>query len=57
MSSELPPTEYFEGIKFNPDFYQSSSSDYLTATTGKKIFLSYPVAQDRYQKMPRPRPT
>ena len=45
MSSELPPTEYFSGIDFNPSFYQSSSSDSLTATTGKKLFLSYPVAQ------------
>ena len=45
MSSELPTTEYFSGIDFNPDFYQSSSSDSLTSTTGKKIFLSYPVAQ------------
>ena len=45
MSSELPPTEYFTNIDFNPSFYQSSSSDSLTATTGKKIFLSYPVAQ------------
>ena len=45
MSSELPPTEYFTNIYFNPSFYQSSSSDALTATTGKKIFLSYPVAQ------------
>jgi hypothetical protein len=45
MSSEIPPTYYFNGISFNPDFYQSSSDDYLTATTGKKIFLSYPFAQ------------
>ena len=45
MSSELPPTEYFSGINFNPDFFQSSSTDSLTATTGKKIFLSYPTAQ------------
>ena len=45
MSSEIPPTYYFDNISFNPDFYQSSSDDYLTATTGKKIFLSYPYAQ------------
>ena len=45
MSAELPPTEYFTNIDFNPSFYQSSSSDSLTATTGKKLFLSYPVAQ------------
>jgi hypothetical protein len=43
--SELPPTYYFSGITFNSDFYQSSSSDYLTATTGKKIFLTFPYAQ------------
>ena len=45
MSSEIPPTYYFDNIVFNSDFYQSSSDDYLTATTGKKIFLSYPYAQ------------
>ena len=45
MASELPPTEYFSGITFNPEFYQSTSSDYLTASTGKKYFLSYPTAQ------------
>jgi hypothetical protein len=45
MSTESPPTDYFNGITFNPDFYQSTSSDYLTATDGKKIFLSYPTAQ------------
>ena len=45
MSSELPPTDYFTGISFNPDFYQSTSSDYLTASTGKSYFLSYPTAQ------------
>ena len=43
--SELPPTYYFSGITFNPNFYQSSSSEYLTASTGKKYFLSYPIAQ------------
>ena len=45
MASEIPPTYYFDNISFNPDFYQSSSDDYLTATTGKKIFLSFPYAQ------------
>ena len=45
MASELPPTDYFTGISFNPDFYQSTSSDYLTASTGKSYFLSYPTAQ------------
>ena len=45
MSSESPPTDYFNGISFNKSFYQSSSDDYLTASTGKKIFLSYPIAQ------------
>ena len=45
MSSEIPPTDYFTGITFNPDFYQSSSSDYLTASTGQNYFLTYPTAQ------------
>ena len=45
MSAEIPPTEYFSGITFNKDFYQSTSSDYLTASTGKNYFLSYPTAQ------------
>ena len=45
MSSEIPPTVYFDGITFNPDFYQSTSSDYLTPSTGKSYFLSYPTAQ------------
>ncbi len=45
MSSEIPPTDYFNGITFNPDFYQTTSSDYLTASTGKSYFLSYPTAQ------------
>jgi hypothetical protein len=45
MSSEIPPTDYFTGISFNPDFYQSSSEEYLTASTGKSYFLSYPTAQ------------
>jgi len=43
--SEAPPTYYFSGISFNPDFYQTSSSDYLTKTTAKKYFLTYPTAQ------------
>jgi hypothetical protein len=45
MASEIPPTDYFTGISFNPDFYQSSSEDYLTASTAKSYFLSYPIAQ------------
>jgi hypothetical protein len=45
MSSEIPPTDYFTGIPFNPDFYQSSSEEYLTASTAKSYFLSYPTAQ------------
>ena len=44
-SSEAPPTYYFDGITFNPTFYSSSSSDYLTKSTGKSYFLSYPTAQ------------
>ena len=40
--SELPPTYYFSGITFNPSFY---TSDYITNATGKKYFLSYPIAQ------------
>ena len=43
--SEIPPTYYFSGITFNPSFYQSSSSDYLTLATAKSSFLSYPTAQ------------
>ena len=43
--SEPAPTYYFSGILFNPSFYTSSSSDYLTQTTAKKYFLSYPSAQ------------
>jgi len=45
MAEELPPTDYFSGITFNSDFYQSNSTEYLTATEGKKIFLSYPLSQ------------
>jgi len=44
-NAEIPPTYYFSGIKFNPSFYTSSSSDYLTKQTGKSYFLSYPTAQ------------
>jgi hypothetical protein len=40
--SETPPTYYFSGITFNPSFY---TSDYITKATGKKYFLSYPIAQ------------
>ena len=43
-SGESPPTYYFSGITFNPDFYTGTET-YLTATTGKKHFLSYPTAQ------------
>jgi len=43
--SEIPPTYYFSGITFNPDFYTSSSSTYITKISGKKYFLSYPKAQ------------
>ena len=43
--SEAAPTYYFSGITFNPDFYTTTSSTYLTKTTGKKYFLSYPTAQ------------
>ena len=46
MAGELPPTYYFDGITFNPSFYPSSSTgDYLTETTAKKLFLTYPIAQ------------
>ena len=43
--AEIPPTYYFSGITFNPSFYQSSSSDYLTLATAKSSFLAYPTAQ------------
>ena len=43
--SEAPPTYYFSGITFNPDFYQTVSGDYLTLATAKSSFLSYPTAQ------------
>ena len=40
--SEAPPTYYYSGITFNPSFYQSAS-DYLTKTTAKNYFLTYPI--------------
>ena len=43
--SETPPTYYFSGMTFNPDFYTTSTSTYITKVTGKKYFLSYPTAQ------------
>ena len=43
--AESPPTYYFTDITFNPSFYSTTSGNYLTATTGKKYFLSYPSAQ------------
>ena len=44
-NAETPPTYYFSGIAFNPSFFTSSSSDYLTKQTAKSYFLSYPTAQ------------
>ena len=43
--SEAPPTYYFSGITFNSTFYTAASGDYLTKTTAKQYFLSYPTAQ------------
>ena len=43
--SEIPPTYYFSGITFNPDFYQAASGDFLTFETAKTSFLTYPTAQ------------
>jgi len=40
MSAELPPTEYFSGISFNPDFY-SSGSDYSTVEETKNLIVKY----------------
>ena len=40
MSSELPPTEYFSGISFNPDFY-TSGSDNITIEETKKLIVAY----------------
>ena len=44
MASELPPTDYFTYITFNPSFY-SSGSDNLTNEEAKKNYLTYPTAQ------------
>jgi len=44
MSSGIPPTYYFNGITFNPSFYQSDE-DYLTIKTAKSSFLTYPMSQ------------
>ena len=43
--SEPAPSYYFSGIIFNPDFYVSASSTYLTQATAKLYFLSYPFSQ------------
>ena len=43
--SEPAPTYYFSGIIFNPSFYTSASSTYLTQSTAKNYFLSYPLSQ------------
>ena len=32
--SEAPPTYYFNGITFNPDFYQSTSGDLVSINAG-----------------------
>ena len=40
MSSELPPTEYFSGINFNPDFY-TSGSDNITTEEAKNLIIAY----------------
>ena len=40
MSSELPPTEYFSGISFNPDFY-SSGSDNIATEEAKNLIIAY----------------
>jgi len=42
-TSELPPTEYFSGINFNPTFY-SSGSDNITTEEAKSLILSYTTA-------------
>ena len=36
--SEPAPSYYFSGIIFNPDFYISASSTYLTQATAKQYF-------------------
>lgn len=40
MSSDLPPTEYFSGISFNPDFY-TSGSDNITIEETKNLIVAY----------------
>jgi len=40
MSSELPPTEYFSGINFNPDFY-TTGSNYSTIEETKNLIIEY----------------
>jgi hypothetical protein len=40
MSSELPPTEYFSGISFNPDFY-TCGSDNITTEEAKNLIVAY----------------
>ena len=40
MSSELPPTEYFSGINFNPDFY-TTGSNYSTIEETKSLIIEY----------------
>ena len=43
MSSELPPTEYFSGINFNPDFYTYFEYDIgsLTSENWLKHFETF----------------
>ena len=40
MSADLPPTEYFSGINFNPDFY-TSGSDNITIEETKNLIVAY----------------
>jgi len=40
MSAELPPTEYFDGISFNPNFYTSGSDNATTEET-KNMIITY----------------
>ena len=44
MSAGIPPTYYFDGITFNPSFYQSDG-DYLTIKSARSSFLTYPMSQ------------
>lgn len=44
MSSGIPPTYYFNGITFNPSFYQSDEN-YLTVKAARSSFLTYPMSQ------------